>query len=150
MQWSIRCLPSSEDWCHPRLISWSTVRLDARPHFRMLAGGSSRRGQGESNVFIISLTVWVQYHAIWPYKYSSHISTINRMQIEWINTRAMFDLPGWHHRHDATFDGNLQQLKAVFQWLRDAGLKLKPESHFAQPEVQYLGHIVSQSSLVKL
>ena len=44
-----------------------------------------------------------------------------------------------------TFDEHLKNLEAVFQRLRQAGLKIKPSKcTFFQHEVNYLGHVVSQ------
>ena len=43
-----------------------------------------------------------------------------------------------------TFSEHLQNLSSVFSRIREAGLKLKPaKCAFLQPEVHYLGHIVS-------
>ena len=43
-----------------------------------------------------------------------------------------------------SFKGHIERLTNVFQALRQAGLMLKlNRCHFAQREVQYLGHIVS-------
>ena len=43
-----------------------------------------------------------------------------------------------------TFEDHLQRLTNVFQRLRKSHLKLKlSKCHFAQPEVDYLGHVVS-------
>ena len=47
-----------------------------------------------------------------------------------------------------SFAEHLQNLQAVFQRLRHAGLKLKPRKcTFFQQEVQYLGHIVSRERI---
>ena len=47
-----------------------------------------------------------------------------------------------------SFAEHLQNLQAVFQRLRQAGLKLKPRKcTFFQQEVQYLGHIVSREGI---
>ena len=47
-----------------------------------------------------------------------------------------------------TFDQHLKRLKAVFQRLREAGMKLKASKcHFAKTEVKYLGHIVSKQGI---
>ena len=50
--------------------------------------------------------------------------------------------------YSSTFDDHLERLKRVFQWLQQAGLRLKPEKcHFVQSEVHYLGHIVSSKGI---
>ena len=47
-----------------------------------------------------------------------------------------------------TFDQHLERLKAVFQRLREAGMKLKASKcHFAKMEVKYLGHIESKQGI---
>ena len=47
-----------------------------------------------------------------------------------------------------TFDDHLLHLEQVFKRLREAHVCLKPSKcHFIQPEVQYLGHIVSAKGL---
>ena len=48
-----------------------------------------------------------------------------------------------------TFIEHLHNLQAMFQCLRDAGLKLKPSKcSFLQPEVQYLGHVILREGVV--
>ena len=43
-----------------------------------------------------------------------------------------------------TYDEHLQNLKAVFTRLREAGLKLKPKKcSLCSPQVEFLGHVVS-------
>ena len=47
-----------------------------------------------------------------------------------------------------TFDQHLERLRAVFQHLDNAGLKLKPNKcHFAKGEIRYLGHVVSRQGI---
>ena len=46
------------------------------------------------------------------------------------------------------FESALENLKGVFQCLRDANLKLKPKKcTLFQTEVKFLGHIVSESGI---
>jgi hypothetical protein len=48
----------------------------------------------------------------------------------------------------ATFDDHLKRLQQVFERLRQAGITLKPNKcSFAQRQVQYLGHIVSNEGI---
>ena len=50
--------------------------------------------------------------------------------------------------HGTTFEIHLLNLRRVFQRLRDAQLKLKPEKcKFACQQVHFLGHIVSDKGL---
>ena len=46
-----------------------------------------------------------------------------------------------------SFHKHLHNLLAVFKRLRKAGLKLKPSKCLLQPEVQYLGHVVTQEGV---
>ena len=47
-----------------------------------------------------------------------------------------------------TFEDHLQHISQVFDRLREANLKLKPKKcHFACPQVNYLGHIVSANGI---
>ena len=47
-----------------------------------------------------------------------------------------------------TFDEHLLHLEQVFKRLREANVRLKPSKcHFVQPEVEYLGHVVSSEGL---
>ena len=47
-----------------------------------------------------------------------------------------------------TFDQYLERLRAVFQYLDNAGLKLKPDKcHFAKGKIRYLGHVVSRQGI---
>lgn len=47
-----------------------------------------------------------------------------------------------------TFREHLANLKEVFQRLREAGLRLKPNKcHFCSPQVEFLGHIVSRDGV---
>ena len=47
-----------------------------------------------------------------------------------------------------TFSEHLKHLNSVFQCLREAKLKLKPNKcHFAAKEVEYLGHLISKDGL---
>ena len=47
-----------------------------------------------------------------------------------------------------TFDQHLECLRAVFQRLDKAGLKLKPDKcHVAKGEIRYLGHVVSRQGI---
>ena len=48
----------------------------------------------------------------------------------------------------ATFQDHLSRLRQVFDRLRQAGLKFSPKKcHFAQQQVEYLGHIVSKHGI---
>lgn len=48
----------------------------------------------------------------------------------------------------STWEEHIQRLEAVFQRLKDYGLKLKPSKcEFFKPEVRYLGHIVSEQGV---
>lgn len=48
-----------------------------------------------------------------------------------------------------TFDEHLERLQEVFQRLRSAGLKLKPQKcKFMQAEVNYLGHVISSDGVL--
>ena len=48
-----------------------------------------------------------------------------------------------------SFDEHLQHLRSVFDRIRDAGLRLKPEKClFIREEVPYLGHIVSKEGII--
>ena len=43
-----------------------------------------------------------------------------------------------------TYEEHLEHLAAVFEKLRDAGLKLSPSKwHFFKEEIKYLGHAIS-------
>ena len=45
-----------------------------------------------------------------------------------------------------TFQEHLSNLREVFDWLRMAGLKLKPKKcHLVKQEVKYLGYVVSNA-----
>ena len=47
-----------------------------------------------------------------------------------------------------TYDKHLRHLEQVFKCLREANVRLKPSKcHFVQPEVEYLGHVVSSKGL---
>lgn len=47
-----------------------------------------------------------------------------------------------------TFESHLTRLETVFRRLREAGLKIKVEKcHFLQPEVRFLGHLVSAQGI---
>ena len=47
-----------------------------------------------------------------------------------------------------TFDEHLLHLEQVFKRLREANVRLKPSKcQFVQPEVEYLGHVVSSEGL---
>ena len=47
-----------------------------------------------------------------------------------------------------TFDEHLSRLRSVFEWLRDAGLKLKSSKCiFLQRKVSFLGHVVSADGI---
>ena len=46
------------------------------------------------------------------------------------------------------FDDHLRRMEEVFDRLREAGLKLKPQKcRFLQKEVTYLGHVVSENGV---
>ena len=48
-----------------------------------------------------------------------------------------------------TFDDHIRNLQAVFERLRQAGLKLHPEKcQFLQQKVYFLGHVVSAHGLL--
>ena len=47
-----------------------------------------------------------------------------------------------------TYDEHLERLSAVFEKLRDAGLKLSPtKCHFFKKEIKYLGHVISSKGI---
>ena len=47
-----------------------------------------------------------------------------------------------------TLEEHFDKLRDVFERLRRAGLKIKPEKcHIFRKEVQYLGHIVSEKGI---
>ena len=48
----------------------------------------------------------------------------------------------------SNFDDHLMQLSSIFDRLKAADLKLKPEKcHFAKTHVTYLGHIISNQGI---
>ncbi|KAL5020815.1 hypothetical protein ScPMuIL_002102 [Solemya velum] len=50
--------------------------------------------------------------------------------------------------YSRTWEEHLSRLEAVFQRLRNYGLKLTPKKcHFAKTEVKYLGHVVSEEGI---
>ena len=52
--------------------------------------------------------------------------------------------------YSETFEAHLQHLHLVFDRFRAAGLKLKPSKcHFCQPQVNYLGHVITSDEKLK-
>ena len=114
----------------------------------VLAGGGSRRRQGEDSILY---TKWLYEFNVLSFGLCNGPATFQQLidlvlsGLQWSSCLVYLDdiiVVG------RSFHEHLQNLENVFQRLRSAGLKLKPKKcTFIMKEVLYLGHLVSREGL---
>ena len=90
----------------------------------------------------------VQGHAVWLNQCSSGVSTSHGRRVSWIDLGSMPCFSGRRDCFSDTFERHIERLSLVFERLRKANLKLKPEKCcLFQKRIHFLGHVVSAAGV---